>query len=338
MKAQRLKEFVADAIGGCIDLDARVIASTKRYIFCLHRIMTEAEAQTENVHHSMWVSPNTLDRLISWAQVTGRVVSLDEIMDFDKPNEVPLFAITFDDGWLDNYTQAFPILMKHAVPSTIFIVTQAITTGNLFWVDELIAKARHLFETPINRSLMTWITEHINITASMRKPGGNELMNYVIEALKELPEESRKGALTNLYDIFEIDPEPIKGKLMDWNQVEDMSKAGVSFQSHTHTHRILVNVDDDTMLHELSESKRVIEEMLGKECDQFCYPNARFQANQAFLVGKAGYRFGFKIDNEPLASNVNPFLIPRMLVCENYARNLNYLKLKLLGLPIYNRR
>ncbi|MBK8368015.1 MAG: polysaccharide deacetylase family protein [Bacteroidetes bacterium] len=34
-------------------------------------------------------------------------------------------AITFDDGYLNNYTVAFPILKKHNIPATLYITTES---------------------------------------------------------------------------------------------------------------------------------------------------------------------------------------------------------------------
>jgi peptidoglycan/xylan/chitin deacetylase (PgdA/CDA1 family) len=46
-------------------------------------------------------------------------------------------AITFDDGYIDNYTAAKPLLEKHHLPATFFIATGNINSGKEFWWDEL---------------------------------------------------------------------------------------------------------------------------------------------------------------------------------------------------------
>lgn len=45
-------------------------------------------------------------------------------------------VITFDDGYLDNYTLARPILERHALPCCFFIATRFIDSDHVAWWDE----------------------------------------------------------------------------------------------------------------------------------------------------------------------------------------------------------
>lgn len=56
------------------------------------------------------------------------VVSLDQLAQYRKQGAIPpkTVCITFDDGYRDNYTTAFPILEKYTFPATVFVVTDVI--------------------------------------------------------------------------------------------------------------------------------------------------------------------------------------------------------------------
>ena len=67
------------------------------------------------------------------------VVPLEDLISTGSDNAC---AITFDDGWRDNYVTAFPILRAHGVPATIFLAT------NLVGTDRLAVAGPHLLLHP----------------------------------------------------------------------------------------------------------------------------------------------------------------------------------------------
>jgi|GEM_PF-1080613 peptidoglycan/xylan/chitin deacetylase (PgdA/CDA1 family) len=339
MNLHPLKNLVADAIGTFIDLDAQILRKAENYILCFHRIVSTEEAAQHCLHHSMWASPKTFENVINWLQNIGEIVSLDQMMaEVTTPNSKPKFCLTFDDGWIDNYTIAFPLLRKYRLPATIFLATDAINTGNLFWADEFIEKTHLLFNGINQKAISTWLATQLPEPLDYANQTGSELLNSILEVFKRLEEVDRQKTILAFYAEFGITAEKIRGQLMDWSQIREMSAHYIDFQSHTHTHKIFVRIPEQEMLDELQLSKRIIEENLEKPCIHFCYPNARYELDKVHAVGEAGYRYGYKIDNEPLRQPFNPYLVPRILVCENYLRNLNYFKLRLLGLPVYRVR
>ena len=48
-----------------------------------------------------------------------------------KPRE-PLVCVTFDDGYLDNYTHAAPVLLRHGVPAAFFVSTGIVASDRRF--------------------------------------------------------------------------------------------------------------------------------------------------------------------------------------------------------------
>lgn len=76
-------------------------------------------------YDQLTVSPERFDQQMR-ELAAHKVVSLEAGLQALRagPLREPLFAVTFDDGYLDNLTEALPILERHRIPATIFVTTQ----------------------------------------------------------------------------------------------------------------------------------------------------------------------------------------------------------------------
>jgi peptidoglycan/xylan/chitin deacetylase (PgdA/CDA1 family) len=331
-----VKRWVSRTCGAVVDLDAVLARRRGRYVLAYHRVLPAEHLRRHYVQSAMWVTPETFDRQLAWMGRVGRIVDLPEILDFGSQSDRPLFAVTFDDGWRDNFEHAFPILRRHGAPATIFLVTGAIDSGALFWVEDLFEKtwgaALRGKEAAVRSALAEWMPGAVMAPGLA---GVGPAMEAYAESLKELRGPERRERLAAYYAALGLDPEPIRGDLMDWGQVKRMAEGGVRFASHGASHEILRNLDADAIRRDLIQSKAALEARLGVAVDAFCYPNARYEVAHRDLVAEAGYRYGFRIDNLALAPGYDPYLVPRFLVNESVCAEPSYLKFRLLGVPKY---
>lgn len=95
----------------------------------------------ENYRESkLSVSAESLERQMAFLRKHGyRIVSLGELreqLSSDKPIAYKTVAVTFDDGYKNNYTDAFPVLKRHNIPACIFVAVDKIgKDGYLSWSD-----------------------------------------------------------------------------------------------------------------------------------------------------------------------------------------------------------
>jgi peptidoglycan/xylan/chitin deacetylase (PgdA/CDA1 family) len=64
----------------------------------------------------------------------------------------------------------------------------------------------------------------------------------------------------------------INDLMLTWGQVREMSNGGISFGAHTMSHPVLARLSLEKAQEEVSESKKKIEAMIGKQVDSFSYP------------------------------------------------------------------
>ena len=87
------------------------------------------------------VSPESFHRQMKFLrQHRYKVVSLEELARLivsDKHIPYGTVAVTFDDGYMNNYTNAFEVLKKYNIPATIFVPTDKVgSSGYMGWVKE----------------------------------------------------------------------------------------------------------------------------------------------------------------------------------------------------------
>jgi peptidoglycan/xylan/chitin deacetylase (PgdA/CDA1 family) len=295
-----------------------------RYIIALHRVLPADLVKKQYVQDCMYITPRTFDNIIEWMMTIGEVVSISKILNFEKPNKIPLFAITFDDGWEDNYVHAFPIIKKYNIPATIFLTTHAVDTGILFWPEEVISKINISFRQGNYLAVSNYLNKKVR-----KRQNTNQLIDNYLEQLKLLSERERKSELELFYAEIGANNGPIFSSVLTWDQIKEMSDFGITFGSHTHTHAILKYCDNIKVRNELKNSKKIIEQKIGRKVDLFSYPNARYSIENAKMVAQY-YQFAFRLHNLPLKKNDSRYFLPRILVSEKICEGLSYLKLRFL--------
>lgn len=338
MYLHRFKKAAASFAAIIFPLGIIYRLTKRRYIFCYHRVVPKKYAAKFSMHEAMWISPETFSDDISWMKLNGEIVSLDSILDFSQDNDRPLFSITFDDGWVDNYDYAFPILKEHNVTATIFLVTNAINTGEIFWVEDFLYKISALNNqnsAKDNIIKLQYICKKHDLKDYEDKLSLTELGAYYAEFLKTKIRNERNILLMELYECLGLDSKLLQGEILTWDQIREMKKYGIKFGSHTHRHEILEYADNDLISEELKVSKNILEDKLGDAITLFCYPNARYRQDNSELLRESGYKYGFILGNKPCESGNDDYYIPRFLLCERMSINKDYLLCKLLKLPLF---
>ena len=199
-----------------------------------------------------------------------------------------LLALTFDDGYYDNYTHAFPLACELKIPITIFLIPGYMESGNSFWwADRLIRFAQvdqvsfeghtyYLDQQEECKALAQVIDNHVSNTASLTER--EQLLISICEML-EVP----SSAL----------PKEELAPLLTWTQVREMEESGwVSFGAHTIHHpdleRLTIPIE---VQREVGECRTMLEQQLGHSVGAFAYPHGHIGDHGLCAVEQAGYKW-----------------------------------------------
>ena len=119
-------------------------------VLMYHRIDTlSAKEKTSPLMCDLTVSPEQFDAQVAYLVKNGfSLVSVKQVQDallggLALPERS--VAITMDDGYKDNFDQAFPILLRYGVSATVFLVTKTLDTpGHLAWNDVNVMRRRQV--------------------------------------------------------------------------------------------------------------------------------------------------------------------------------------------------
>lgn len=219
-----------------------------------------------------------------------KVLPLEEAAERIKRRDVPENAvvITFDDGYRDNYTNAFPIVKKYVIPMTIFLATDAIGSGRVLWHDRVFSAFRETRESFLNA-----FCENSQVLPLRTLEEKLSSQGTVLTFLRSLEEGERLLWIDRLVEKLKVVERHDATELMlTWDQVKTMSGGGVHFGSHTVTHPILSRLPGERVKKEIWDSKAVIEGHLGTSVKTFAYPNGRrgdFNEITKKCLSEAGY-------------------------------------------------
>jgi peptidoglycan/xylan/chitin deacetylase (PgdA/CDA1 family) len=219
-----------------------------------------------------------------------KVVPMPEVIRHldDGPSQT-VVAVTFDDGYRDNYENAFPILRRYGLPATVFLTTGTIDHDEPIWFEQLALAVKKTSREHIDLEID--IPRRFFLRTGAERLGTND---GIFAALRDLSDVERREWLPRIYEQLGVgDDSERRGKMLTWDQVRTMNAGGIHFGGHTVTHPFLSRLTRDNAFWEASECKRRIEYELQCPVECFAYPNGREQDVGPWggeVIRTAGYR------------------------------------------------
>ena len=261
-------------------------------ILMYHRVLPEDDKRVLLEEPGMMITPDTLRLHINIIRQFFQIIRLSKWIHLKNSGaELPerACAITFDDGWVDNYENAFPILQELEAPATIYLVADMIGTNIKFWPERLahtLATIAQHHAGQWSHPSLDWIKQaHTSYPFTTLPPTQDELSELIANA-KEFSDEEIHGKLDRLHNELHLPTANYMPSLLNWEQITEMTSSGyVEFGSHTCRHiRLGAKTPANVLKNEIITSKQTIEQHTQQPVSTFCFPNGDYSPQALELV------------------------------------------------------
>lgn len=271
----RKKEFLADIIfhSNLVSLFQRLPLRNKMIVFNYHRIRPVSDNFSTDFDDGVYnLDADQFERQIRWLKNNTHVMSEEELLScyrdgsfFCPDRSRPCVLITFDDGYKDNYTIAYPILKNYKVPAILFVATQMVNNRTVPWWDVISYLIKRCAKPFINY-------EGRQFSMKNQK---KEAIAFFQHRMKQEKHENTRYLLSEISDLCKVAPPPFElqdKEILSWEEIREMARNNIAIGSHTHTHRVLTTISDHAQKEEMILSRILIEDYIRKPLISIAYP------------------------------------------------------------------
>jgi peptidoglycan/xylan/chitin deacetylase (PgdA/CDA1 family) len=304
----KAKQLIKRVLGGSFKQNVlkNIRVSDKHLILTYHRVSEEMPGRYAD--SALWVTSGALDMHLRQLQKVFDVVPLSTLLAFPKSDR-GLCSITFDDGWIDTYEVAFPLLKKYGVPATVFVPTDLIGKADGFWFENLAVLAGQVDENGkesqfvryFNRLVPAWHPKALN----------EESMSGLVNHLKHFPADILAGLVGEAYEALHLARAGRKVTI-GWEEIAEMGKYNISFAPHGSNHFILPTLSTDLKRQEIDLPLAVFRERGIPAEPVFSYPNGDWDHESINYLAESGYKGAVTTRLGCNTSRTHPYLLNRI--------------------------
>lgn len=262
-----------------------------------HRVLNDDAFAKTNSLPGILMKERTFRDLVEYVTRHFEPTRLENANPGESSSKIKII-FTFDDGWVDNYSIVFPIARAHSLPFTVFICPGLCGQVSPFWPEHAHSLLKALHENAHEREI-----------------------DSEIERLKQVSMADREKYLATLRERAlqrHVMPQlSSEDQVLSEAEILEMSNAGVTFGSHTHTHQILTTLPCEAIEAELQRSKCSLEELIAGPCESLAYPNGDWSRQIENIAKEAGFRTALTTQRGAWTKATDKLAIPRSYMCES---------------------
>lgn len=211
-------------------------------------------------YRKKFIEPEAFEHQLEYFNKHYAVLPLDEAVERLQAGTLPPYAlaITFDDGYENNYRYAYPLLKRLKLPATIFVTTDFVFEKKPLWVDRL---------------------EYASGAGDGPRAQKEAADANIRDMLKRLPEHKKLQRLSAIEAqsrvLADFKDERAVYAPLEETQMREMEASGLMIGAHTRTHPILSHLSPDDARSEILGSKLELQRRGFKVSSIFAYPNGQ---------------------------------------------------------------
>lgn len=258
-------------------------------VLMLHRV-ADYDKHRLPPNEALKVSPAFLQNTIDKYKKAGFLfLSLNDVYDIligKRTVDRPFVSFTMDDGYLDNFTKAYPIFKRNKVPFCLFLATDFIDKKAILWwfsIEDLILNNSHIKLTDGSSYVCDSFQNKWSTFRLLR------------ERILHLDQYFLLKSLQQLFSYYEVDwLAPVKSMTMSWDNIKSLSNEPLcTIGGHTISHPAFNQISLEKIKQEIDGGIKKIENATGIKVKHFAYPYGSINEN-----GEREYKFlqqfGFK--------------------------------------------
>ncbi len=276
-------------------------------VLIFHRVLPQADPLFPDE-----LTAARFDELMALLARNTQVLPLGQALALRAQRKLPprAVAITFDDGYADNLTVAWPILQRHGLPATVFVASGFLDGGRM-WNDTVIetlrASSREALDTA---ELGLGLGRLPLVTVADRR----RAIDAVLKAVKHRPVDERLALVQSLHAAAGS-PRLPDDLMLSTPQLQSLHRAGAEIGAHTVHHPILAVLPDAEAERELHEGRRALQQRIDAPVDLLAYPNGKprqdYDLRHAAMARKLGFRAAVSTAPGPVTTSSDDFQLPR---------------------------
>ena len=245
------------------------------------------------------------------------IISMDDLARLVRERRRPgrhAVALTFDDGYIDNYSLAFPVLKQERCPACFFIPTRPIEERVLGWWDQI----AYVLKTAENKVFKIDYPEVIHI--DLVRDSADSVARNVFSVIKRHTEIDYDRLIAELADAAGSTPpgtQEASSQLMSWAQIREMQDGGMTIGAHGHTHFIFSHMSAEAQREDIRVCHDILRKKIGKKPLYLSYPvgnRNHYTKTTQRIARELGFQlaFNFALDSTRIDTRrAHPFDLDR---------------------------